>query len=218
MRRPNSVRYRRRQAKIRGGSLILLILTVLTAVLFAVGFRTLRPALAAYAENLIQYRVTIAMEQAVADAVSAHGAELSSLSSLSDGSAAALTTDSAAAERVRASAVRNTYERLNELEQEEMSVPIGTLIDPQYLAGVGPSLSFGVVGLGMASGKMQSEFVDSGVNQTKYRMVLTVRAEVKLHALWCSRSIVIENSYPLAETVLVGDVPAVYVPHGGEFD
>ena len=69
MRRPNSVRYRRRQAKIRGGSLILLILTVLTAVLFAVGFRTLRPALAAYAENLIQYRVTIAMEQAVADAV-----------------------------------------------------------------------------------------------------------------------------------------------------
>ena len=218
MRRPNSVRHRRRQAKIRGGSLILLILTVLTAVLFAVGFRTLRPALAAYAENLIQYRVTIAMEQAVADAVSAHGAELSSLSSLSDGSAAALTTDSAAAERVRASAVRNTYERLNELEQEEMSVPIGTLIDPQYLAGVGPSLSFGVVGLGMASGKMQSEFVDSGVNQTKYRMVLTVRAEVKLHALWCSRSIVIENSYPLAETVLVGDVPAVYVPHGGESD
>ena len=218
MRRPNSVRYRRRQAKIRGGSLILLILTVLTAVLFAVGFRTLRPALAAYAENLIQYRVTIAMEQAVADAVSAHGAELSSLSSLSDGSAAALTTDSAAAERVRASAVRNTYERLNELEQEEMSVPIGTLIYPQYLAGVGPSLSFGVVGLGMASGKMQSEFVDSGVNQTKYRMVLTVRAEVKLHALWCSRSIVIENSYPLAETVLVGDVPAVYVPHGGESD
>ena len=218
MRRPNSVRYRRRQAKIRGGSLILLILTVLTAVLFAVGFRTLRPALAAYAENLIQYRVTIAMEQAVADAVSAHGAELSSLSSLSDGSAAALTTDSAAAERVRASAVRNTYERLNELEQEEMSVPIGTLIDPQYLAGVGPSLSFGVVGLGMASGKMQSEFTDSGVNQTKYRMVLTVRAEVKLHALWCSRSIVIENSYPLAETVLVGDVPAVYVPHGGESD
>ena len=218
MRRPNSVRYRRRQAKIRGGSLILLILTVLTAVLFAVGFRTLRPALAAYAENLIQYRVTIAMEQAVADAVSAHGAELSSLSSLSDGSAAALTTDSAAAERVRASAVRNTYERLNELEQEEMSVPVGTLIDPQYLAGVGPALPFGVVGLGMASGSMQSEFTDSGVNQTKYRMVLTVRAEVNLHALWCSRSIVIENSYPLAETVLVGDVPAVYVPHGGESD
>ena len=218
MRRPHRVRYRRRNTQLRRIPLIVLILAVNAGVALAIGFRTLRPALAAYAENLIQYRVTIAMEQAVADAVSAHGAELSSLSSLSDGSAAALTTDSAAAERVRASAVRNTYERLNELEQEEMSVPIGTLIDPQYLAGVGPSLSFGVVGLGMASGKMQSEFVDSGVNQTKYRMVLTVRAEVKLHALWCSRSIVIENSYPLAETVLVGDVPAVYVPHGGESD
>ena len=218
MRRPHRVRYRRRNTQLRGIPLIVLILAVTTGVALAIGFRTLRPALAAYAENLIQYRVTTAMEDAVSEAIAEHGEELSVIAALSDGSAAALTTDSAAAERVRASAVRNTYERLNELEQEELSVPIGTLIDPQYLAGVGPSLSFGVVGLGMASGKMQSEFVDSGVNQTKYRMVLTVRAAVKLHALWCSRSIVIENSYPLAETVLVGDVPAVYVPHGGESD
>ena len=218
MRRPHRVRYRRRNTQLRGIPLIVLILAVTAGVALAIGFRTLRPALAAYAENLIQYRVTTAMEDAVSEAIAEHGEELSVIAALSDGSAAALTTDSAAAERVRASAVRNTYERLNELEQEELSVPIGTLIDPQYLAGVGPSLSFGVVGLGMASGKMQSEFVDSGVNQTKYRMVLTVRAEVNLHALWCSRTIVIENSYPLAETVLVGDVPAVYVPHSGETD
>lgn len=216
MRRQSSVRYWRRRGQLRRGPLILLILAVLAAVSLAVGFRTLRPALAAYAENLIQYRVTIAMEQAVSDAVAEHGDDLAALSSLSDGSAAALTTDSVAAERIRASAVRSTYERLNELEQEKLRVPIGTLLDPQYLTGVGPSLSFGVVGLGMASGTMRSEFTDSGVNQTKYRMVLTVRAEVNLHALWCSRTVVIENSYPLAETVLVGDVPAVYVPHSGE--
>lgn len=218
MRRPHRVRYRRRNTQLRGIPLIVLILAVTAGVALAIGFRTLRPALAAYAENLIQYRVTTAMEDAVSEAIAEHGEELSVIAALSDGSAAALTTDSAAAERVRASAVRNTYERLNELEQEELSVPIGTLIDPQYLAGLGPSLSFGVVGLGMASGKMQSEFVDSGVNQTKYRMVLTVRAEVNLHALWCSRTIVIENSYPLAETVLVGDVPAVYVPQNAESD
>lgn len=218
MRRPHRVRYRRRNTQLRGIPLIVLILAVTAGVALAIGFCTLRPALAAYAENLIQYRVTTAMEDAVSEAIAEHGEELSVIAALSDGSAAALTTDSAAAERVRASAVRNTYERLNELEQEELSVPIGTLIDPQYLAGLGPSLSFGVVGLGMASGKMQSEFVDSGVNQTKYRMVLTVRAEVNLHALWCSRTIVIENSYPLAETVLVGDVPAVYMPHSGETD
>ena len=218
MRRPHRVRYRRRNTQLRGIPLIALILAVTAGVALAIGFRTLRPALAAYAENLIQYRVTTAMEDAVSEAIAEHGEELSVIAALSDGSAAALTTDSAAAERVRASAVRNTYERLNELEQEELSVPIGTLIDPQYLAGLGPSLSFGVVGLGMASGKMQSEFVDSGVNQTKYRMVLTVRAEVNLHALWCSRAIVIENSYPLAETVLVGDVPAVYVPQNAESD
>lgn len=218
MRRPHRTRYRRRNTQLRGIPLIVLILAVTAGVALAIGFRTLRPALAAYAENLIQYRVTTAMEDAVSEAIAEHGEELSVIAALSDGSAAALTTDSAAAERVRASAVRNTYERLNELEQEELSVPIGTLIDPQYLAGLGPSLSFGVVGLGMASGKMQSEFVDSGVNQTKYRMVLTVRAEVNLHALWCSRAIVIENSYPLAETVLVGDVPAVYVPQNAETD
>ena len=87
MRRRSSVRYWRRRGQLRRGPLILLILAVLAAVALAVGFRTLRPALAAYAENLIQYRVTIAMEQAVSDAVAEHGGDLAALSSLSDGSA-----------------------------------------------------------------------------------------------------------------------------------
>ena len=83
MRRPHRVRYRRRNTQLRGIPLIVLILAVTAGVALAIGFRTLRPALAAYAENLIQYRVTTAMEDAVSEAIAEHGAELSSLSSLS---------------------------------------------------------------------------------------------------------------------------------------
>ena len=179
-------------------------------VFLSVLFRALRPGLADYAENWIEYRATTAMEQAVSDAISANGDAVSALATLSDGSTAALTTDSAAAERIRAAVVERTYQQLNELEEEQIRVPLGTLIDPQYLTGVGPKIPDGVVGLGKVSAGIQSEFTDSGVNQTKYSMTLRVRAEINLHALWCSRTVLVENDYPLTETVLVGEVPAVY--------
>lgn len=210
MRRPHRYRYWRRYARVTGIQCLLIALPVAALVFLAVFFRTLRPGLAEYAENLIQYKATMAMEQAVSDAISANGEAVSALATLSDGSAAALTTDSVAAECIRSAAVESTYNQLNKLEEERLTVPLGTLLDPQYLAGVGPELPFGVVGLGMVSAGIQSEFTDSGVNQTKYCMTLRVRAEVNLHALWCSRSVIIENTYPIAETVLVGEVPAVY--------
>ncbi|MDO5546966.1 MAG: sporulation protein YunB [Eubacteriales bacterium] len=210
MRRPHKYRYWRRGARVTGLPLFLIMLLAAVLVFLAVFFRTLRPGLAEYAENLIQYKATIAMEQAVSEAISENGAAISSLATLSDGSAAALMTDSVAAECVRSAAVENTYEELNKLEEERLAVPLGTLLDPQYFAGAGPELPFGVVGLGMVSASIQSDFTDSGVNQTKYGMTLLVRAEVNLHALWCSRSVVIENTYPLTEMILVGEVPAVY--------
>lgn len=169
----------------------------------------LRPRLADYAENAIQYQVTLLMEQAVSQAASAQSQELSSLMTLSDGRTAALTTDSVLLEHIRSQVVDQAYTQINKLESEQSSVPIGTLIDPLYFAGKGPGIPYSIVGLGRISASTSSDFSESGINQTRYTLSMTVRAEVQLHALWCSRQIVIENTYPMAETIIVGEVPVV---------
>lgn len=210
MRRPRKYRYWRRYRGITGIQLFLAAVPMAFFVFLIIFFRTLRPGLADYAENLIQYRVTMVMEQAVSDAVSENAADISALETLADGSAAALTTDSAAAERIRSAAVENTYRQLADLEEAHLTVPLGTLLDPQYLSGIGPRIPVGVVGLSSVSASVQSEFTASGVNQTKYGMNLELQTQVSLHALWCSRTVEVTNTYPLAEIILVGDVPSVY--------
>lgn len=206
------IRWYRRRIRGRPSKRKRLLLVTAIGVLLVHGFLfRLRPSLADYAENEIQYRATKGMEQAVSQAMQQQSQAVAELCTLDNGSASALTMNANAAEQIRTQTVRNTYEAINELEQRSLSVPIGTLIDPQYLAGIGPKLPFSAVGLGMASSSIQSEFVDSGINQTKYSLVLHISAEVQLHALCCSRTVTITNDYPLTETIIVGEVPKALV-------
>ncbi len=191
--------------------MLLWVLVILFAIIPQGLLLRFRPRLAEYAENEIQYRTTQAMEQAVSEAMMQQNEAVAELSTLDGGSAAALTMNAGAAEQIRTQAVQNAYEKLNELEEKRLSVSIGTLIDPQYMAGIGPEIPFCVVGLGMVSSSMDSEFVDSGINQTKYSVILHLSSKVQLHALWYSRTVLIENDYPLTETVIVGEVPTALV-------
>lgn len=206
------IRWYRRRIRGRPGKRKQVLLTMLIGAVAVHSFLfRLRPSLADYAENEIQYRATKGMEQAVSKAMQQQAEAVTDLCLLENGNASALTMNAQAAEQIRTQAVQNTYAAINELEQRNLSVPIGTLIDPQYLAGLGPKLPFSAVGLGIASSSIRSEFVDSGINQTKYSLVLHISAEVQLHALWCSRTVTITNDYPLTETVIVGEVPKALV-------
>ena len=56
-----------------------------------------------------------------------------------------------------------------------------------------------------------SSFEEAGVNQTCHRLTLTLQTEVAVLIPGEKLEISVEASVPLAETVLVGSVPAVYV-------
>ena len=208
---------RRRVRRRRTGRRIIspfgwmVLLLALLLVLSAAFLTWLRPRLAEHAQNAVEYHATFAIEQAVSQAMQEEGQALSALNTLEDGSTAALVVDSPAAEQVRTQAVQNAYNEINALEHMPLSVAVGTLIDPQFLAGVGPKLPFSVVGLGRISSDMYTEFTDSGINQTRYCLMLHMAAEVQIHALWCSRTVTIEMDYPLSEAIIVGDVPQVNV-------
>ena len=200
-------RHRYTKKSRRKFTAFMLIFAFLTSAVFFID--CLRPKIAEYAENEVEYRVTVALENVVFSAMQGKSHAVASIKQLDSGMTAALITNSAAAEQIRSEAVKNAYKEINKMENAPMSVPIGTLADPQYLAGIGPSVHFRIVGLGKISAKIQSDFTDCGINQTKYCMKMQMKAEVRLHALWYSKTIYVNNTYPLSETVIVGSVPSV---------
>ena len=169
---------------------------------------SLRPKLIAYAENYVQYQATMCMEQAVAQCAAEMGG-IGRTQTDETGAVRSLVTDSAAVNTVRTRIVRQVYDEIGKLETAHTAVPIGTLLDPQYLAGVGPELPFGVVALGQVTAVVDSEFTASGINQTIYELTIQVTAEFGIRTLGQAKQVTISAEYPLEETIIVGDVPMI---------
>lgn len=169
----------------------------------------LRPRLLEHSANAVQYAATRAMNQAVQQSIAGLKEPLVSLTTQGDGSIAALTTDAAAVDAVKTAVVQAVYDSIGALETQTLTVPIGTLIDPQFMAGFGFGVPFGVTGLGVVHAECSSDFSDAGINQTRHVLTLTVTADVGIQTIGNIRNVTITADYPLADTVLVGEVPLV---------
>lgn len=183
-------------------------LLLLVLLLPAMTVLSLRPKLIAYAENYVQYQATVCMEQAVAQCAAEMGG-IGRTQTDETGAVRSLVTDTAAVNTIRTRIVRQVYDDIGAMETAHTSVPIGTLIDPQYLAGFGPEIPFGVTALGQVTAVVDSDFTSSGINQTIYELTICVTANFSIRTLGRAENVTISAEYPLEETIIVGDVPLI---------
>lgn len=169
----------------------------------------LRPKLLQHSTNAVQYTATSAMNRAVQEYIAGLEEPLVSLTTKSNGTVAALTTDTAAVDAIKTAVVQAVYDSIGTLETKRLSVSIGTLIDPQFLAGMGFGIPFGVTGLGAVHAECYSEFSDAGINQTRHVLTLMVSADVGIQTVGNVQKVTITADYPIADTILVGEVPLV---------
>lgn len=188
--------------------MILLVILAGLILLPAVIGSALRPKLIIYAENYVQYQATSKMERAVAECAE-QMEKIGKLHQDDNGAVTALTTNAASVNRIRTQLVQRVYDDIGELEQAKTSVALGTLLDPQLLAGLGPQIPFRVVSLGCVTAQVESHFSSAGINQTLYEVSVTLSADFSLQLLGAAKSITVRANYPLEETILVGDVPMI---------
>lgn len=183
------------------------------AGLCALVFALLRPHFMAYAENLVQHTATYALYDALTDAVYQSRSEYAGLVVLerdSESGVTALRTDGILANRLKVEVARAVYDALDGLEQVELSVPLGNVVWPTMLAGRGPRIPIGVVGLGYADAEFVSAFTAAGINQTRHQVLLDVTAQVELLSPFGMRTVEVNNRLAVSDTVIVGNIPEQY--------
>lgn len=190
---------------------VLLLLVMLVYVLCQINEK-IQPA----AEKACLYECRSLTSQLTAESISETIAALSSmdltLTSMTydaDGTITGIHADAQAVNTVQAVLLENVNAALEEARQSEFSVHIGTLTGSHLLTGRGAELPLRYIPLGSAEVALQSEFSSAGINQT----IHTLTAEITIHA-GCSVPLYAADSeqsytYLLAETVIVGDVPAL---------
>lgn len=102
-------------------------------------------------------------------------------------------------------------ETIKSIRTPTIRVPLGNIFGSQLLAQYGPKIDIDVTPIGRVNVDFFTEFQESGINQTRHKIYLVVKAQVKTIIPFSSSNMVVESTVPIAETIIVGRVPDNYI-------
>ena len=187
----------RRKRKALAG--LLLVLLAAAGALWYVN-ASLRPVLEGLASARVESAAARAMNEAILEVLgSAATGELLSARESNQGHVSLLTADAGKLNLLAADCAAAAQRRIQDLGEQGVSVPLGTLSGVPLLAGLGPRLSFRFTPVGMVQSSFHSEFRSAGINQTLHRITLQLTGTVRIVLPGRSYSVTVSTQAPVAE-------------------
>ena len=98
-------------------------------------------------------------------------------------------------------------EKIKDLTEQPFTITLGAVLNNWMFPDFGPTLKYGILPQGSVLVDFVSEFVDSGINQTKYKLYITVNVQIRVISPITTSDIDVKNNILLTEIVIIGDVP-----------
>ncbi|HIU30929.1 MAG TPA: sporulation protein YunB [Candidatus Caccousia avistercoris] len=204
-------RYRRRglgrAARVR---LFFLLLFLAAAVLFVEA--RLGPAVESITQNEARIRAVQLLNESVSRELARQDASYANMVNVQYGQAGeitSVTTDMAKMNSLKAALLSGVQEELGEYAHMDFGVPLGTLLGSSLMHGRGPEIPVRVTLSGNITAEFDSQFTSAGINQTKHTICLHVQTTLYTFLPGASATAVVETDLPVAETIIVGEVPWV---------
>ena len=109
-------------------------------------------------------------------------------------------------------------EELNSAENQFVEIPLGAALGVRFLSGFGPRLEVQIPPVGAVHTSFDTEFETAGINQTRHKIFLNLRATVSLIVPTGSQLVEVTSTVPIAESIIVGEVPDSFVDVNNEED
>ena len=117
--------------------------------------------------------------------------------------------------RIMSRTVGEVAHSLGDMEGERIDIPIGQLTGSLILAGYGPRLKVRVIPTGQVQVNVQNKFEQAGINQSRHLIYLMINTNLRIAVPFMDRDVKVTTTIPLAETIIVGEVPETYVNFTG---
>jgi len=130
------------------------------------------------------------------------------------GKIAALKTDIIMINRLKSKLSVVILNRLLDLDDINLYIPVGNLINGEFFSGRGPKIEIIVIPIGSVTTNITNVFTSAGINQTRHQIMLEVYVTVSIIMPFSVESTDIYTSIAIAETIIVGDVPNMYMESG----
>ncbi|MEN6347869.1 MAG: sporulation protein YunB [Syntrophomonas sp.] len=105
---------------------------------------------------------------------------------------------------------------LEKLEENSISIPLGQLSGIKLLAGYGPKMKVKIIAVPQVNVKVLNKFDQAGINQSRHLIYLEIDSRIKIAVPFLDDEVKVLTTIPLAETIIVGDVPRTYVNLDGQ--
>ncbi len=102
--------------------------------------------------------------------------------------------------------------RLMSIKQQDVKIPMGTLLGVSALSNIGPNYSVSILPMGSAVVDYNSSFESIGINQVNFQIWLNVSTNVRIVNPLQNDRINVSRKLPLVNTVLSGKIPEVFLP------
>lgn len=132
-----------------------------------------------------------------------------------NGRITALKTNMAEVNRLKTETLNLINDEILAEDTEHLGVALGSLILPEFFSGRGPSIPVRIIAIRNSDANFQSEFTEAGINQTLQKLRMDVIVDVTILVLGQTETFTVSSQMVVAETIIVGDVPATYFQTGG---
>lgn len=117
--------------------------------------------------------------------------------------------------KIMSSTVLEVTKSMGQMQDTTISVPLGQLSGSNLLSGYGPKIKVKVIPAGQVHVDVQDKFEQAGINQTRHLIYFNIEASIQVAVPLIKETVDVNTMIPLAETIVVGDVPQTYVNMAG---
>ncbi|GHV34084.1 sporulation protein YunB [Clostridia bacterium] len=200
------------RGKTRAAAWVAVPLVIILAALAVFWVQSrMRPQVEQLAAAEIHNLAARAVNDAVASAIDELGIgydDLIHFEKDAAGRITALKTDMVTANRVKASILAEALENIHALSETDISIPLGGLLSGDLVVGRGPRIPVRLVPIGAVTVGFDNKFSSAGINQTLHQVMINITTSVSVLLPGSSTEQTVEVEICIAETVIVGEVPA----------
>ena len=106
----------------------------------------------------------------------------------------------------------NLQKKYDNIEPRTVKLSYGTLVGSKLLSEADYlNVNLKIMPLSVTNCDFETEFESQGINQTKYKIYITIESNVRVLQPFSAENFKIKNKMLISEVVIVGEVPDSYV-------
>ncbi|WP_164914400.1 sporulation protein YunB [Aminipila luticellarii] len=192
----------------------IIIITMLASLIGWKMVKVVRPSIDSLAAIKAKEMVTYAINEATCKQFFKEATKLEDLLIINtdkEGSIELVQSNTVAMNILAAELGKEIKQRYRDMKPTVIKVPLGTILGSQLMSQADINVNMKVLPISVANIEFLSEFESQGINQTKYKVYLSLTSKVRIMSPFSSNTLEIHNVVLVSEAVILGKVPNSYV-------